>query len=199
MATVSAFYQLPKSLFEAEQYQGLSNDAKLLYSLMRDRYRLSVMNNWQDALGVFIKMARKTICDLLKRSEPTVRKIIAELIQVGLIIEKRMGLTQCNRIYVQLLEGEKENDSQSCPPKNNDSAKKPTSVPERKPFAPNKNNRNQTQYKKLIQKPEFPHNGDIWEENGQQYTYHHGYIQRYYEAEELNQLFFNPIASAAKA
>ena len=154
--------------------------------MMRDRFRLSIKNDWRDAMGVFIKMARKTICDLLKRSEPTVRKIIAELIGVGLIIEKRVGLTQCNKIYVQPLEGESESVFQSSTKGTADSAKKADSVPDRKPFASNKNNHRQIQFRKLTSKPDFPQNGDIWEENGQKYTFHHGYTQRYYEPEELN-------------
>ena len=198
---VSAFYQLPKSLFADEKYQVLSNDAKLLYTMMRDRFRLSMINNWKDVMGVYIKMTRKAICDLLKRSEPTVRKIIAELIEIGLIKEKRVGLTQANKIYVQLLDGESETAFQSREKTNEQSEKNPDFVPDRKPFASNKNYRKQIQFRKLNSKPEFPQNGDVWEENGQKYTYHHGYTQRYYDAEYLASFsydFMNGINPAAK-
>ena len=200
-ATVSlgAFYQLPKSLFAEEKYQGLSNDAKLLYTMMRDRYRLSIQNNWKDTLGVYIRMTRKAICDLLKRSEPTVRKIIAELREIGLIIEKRVGLTQCNKIYVQLFEGESESTFHSTKKVSADSATKPDYVPERKPFTPNKNYRKIIQFRKLTSKPDFPQNGDIWEENGECFTYHHGYIQRYYTEELLNSIGFDPYKEAREA
>ena len=187
----AAFYQLPKPLFENEKYQGLSSDAKLLYALMRDRLRLSIMNNWRDALGVFIKMARKAMCDLLRRSEPTIRKIVAELVGVGLIIEKRVGLTQCNRIYVQLMVGESEGAVHSGSKAADQSAKKPASVPERKPVSPNKNHRNQIHFRELTKKPELPQEGDIWEENGQKNTFHHGYTQRCYDPAELDALFNN--------
>jgi len=190
----AAFYQLPKALFAEERYQGLSLEAKLLYTLMRDRYRLSLKNNWRDAMGVFIKMTRKAICALLKRSEPTVRKIIAELKKFGLIIEKRVGLTQANKIYVQLLAGESETSLQSSEKGSSDSAKKPDFVPDRKDFSPNKNYRKQIQFRKLTSKPDYPQNGDIWEENGQLLTYNRGSIQHYYLPGELDQLFFDPFS-----
>ena len=196
---VAAFYQLPKSLFADEKYQGLSNDAKLLYTMMRDRFRLSIMNNWKDAIGVYIKMTRKAICDLLKRSEPTVRKIIAELIGIGLIKEKRVGLTQANKIYVQLLEGESETTFQSKEKSNPSSATKPDFVPERKPFAPNKNYRKQIQFRRLTSKPDLPQNGDIWEENGQKYSYHHGFTQRYYDAVDFANLGFDLYGDGSQA
>ena len=199
--TIGAFYQLPKSLFAEDKYQDLSIEAKLLYSMMRDRYRLSVKNNWRDAMGVFIKMTRKAICGLLKRSEPTVRKIIAELIEIGLIIEKRVGLTQCNKIYVQLLEGESENAFPSGEKTDERSAKKPDFASERKPFSPNKNYRKQIQFRKVTSKPDFPQNGDVWEENGQQYTFHHGFTQRYYDPRELDRLavdLYSLVPHAAK-
>ena len=193
MAYNGAFYQLPKSLFANEKYRELTIEAKLLYAIMRDRFRLSIQNQdkWNDALGIYIKMARKTMCDLLQRSEPTIRKIVAELVSVGLISERRMGLTQCNRIYVQGMEGESETVLRSGAKDSNQSETKPASAPEQKPVSPNKNPRSQIQFRKLTKKPEFPKDGDIWEENGQKCTYHHGYTQRYYEPEVLNALFYN--------
>lgn len=163
--------------------------------MMRDRYRLSLKNNWRDKVGIFIKMTRQYICAMLKRSEPTVRKIIGELKRVGLIIEKRMGLTQANKIYVQLLEGESESDFH---PKEKFSSvleQKPGFAPDRKQFSGNKNYRKQIQFRKLTTKPAVPQNGDIWEENGQMWIYHRGYTQRYHSAEELNTLCFDPFAN----
>jgi hypothetical protein len=192
--TTAAFYQLPKPLFTEEKYQVLSTDAKMLYALMRDRFRLSLKNNWRDSLGVYIKMTRAYICSILKRSEPTVRKIIGELKKLGLIIEKRMGLTQANKIYVQPLEGENEKDfypkgkSVSAP------EQKAGFAPDRKGVTANKNYRKQIQFRKLTTKPAIPQNGDIWEENGKLWTYHHGYTQRYYTGEEINALYFDPFS-----
>lgn len=192
--TTTAFYQLPKPLFTEEKYQVLSSDAKMLYALMRDRFKLSLKNHWRDSIGVYIKMTRVNICALLKRSEPTVRKIIAELKKVGLLIEKRMGLTQANKIYVQLLDGECETDFQPkekvvCVPEH-----KQGFAPDRNGFSRSKTNSKHIHFRKLTSKPDIPQNGDIWEDNGQLWTYHHGYTQRYHAPGELKQLCFDPFA-----
>ena len=185
------FFTIPKLLNIDSRYASLSVEAKYAYGLMRDRFQLSLKNNFTDAVGTFIYMSRNTLADFLKKSLPTVRKIVRELIGVGLIIEKRIGLTQCNKIYVQLLDGEYENSFVSSEKVPVESTKKPDSVPDRKDFAPSKNHRKQIQFRKLTSKPDLPQNGDIWEENGQLYTYHHGYTQRYYTGEELNRLCFD--------
>jgi len=189
---VAAFYQLPKVLVMDEKYQNLSIEAKFLYTLMRDCYKLSIMNNWRDAVGIFIKMTRKTICKLLNRSEPTVRKIIEELKKAGLITEKRVGLTKANKIYVQPLAGENETPLQSKAKEPVASTTKPGFVPERKDSSPNKTNRKQTQFRKLTSKPELPREGDIWEENGQEYVFLRGYTQRHYSADEIDRIVYDP-------
>lgn len=105
--TESYFIMLNR-LDEDEQYADLSIHAKYLYGKMRDILKLSIRNNWQDENGFYIRMTRDRMAKLLKCSLPTVRKIVKELIQFGLLKEKREGLTKSNRLYVQLLPGENE-------------------------------------------------------------------------------------------
>ena len=143
-----AYYALPKPLFIDVRYVSISIEAKTLYACLRDRLNLSIKNNeekkgsWEDESGVYILMARKSIAEFLKRSLPTVRKIIGELKKVGLLRERRMGLTKCNRLYVQPLEGE--NSAPLAPekdlPANGNilpSSGKGVFIPEGKPFASN--------------------------------------------------------------
>ncbi|MDL2319311.1 replication initiator protein A [Eubacteriales bacterium OttesenSCG-928-A19] len=104
------YFTVPKMLDDDPRYQKLSVAAKYLYARMRDTLKLSVMNGWKDKLGYYIKMTRERMARLLNMSLPTVRKILRELKAVGLIIDIRMGLTRCNRIYVQPLPGETEED-----------------------------------------------------------------------------------------
>jgi len=127
----------PKPFFTNEAYKKLSNDAKTLYAIMRDRFNLSQKNGWQDERGTFILMARKAIAEFLNRSLPTVRKIIRELISAGLIAEKRIGLTHCNHIYVQPLKDESEGILPSKEKKSALSSEKASSFPEGKKVAPN--------------------------------------------------------------
>ena len=42
---------IPKMLFQEKQYEKLSVDAKLLYSLLLDRKTLANMNGWIDQNG----------------------------------------------------------------------------------------------------------------------------------------------------
>lgn len=42
------FYQLPKVLFTNPLYKGISNDAKVAYALLKDRFNYSIRNNWVD-------------------------------------------------------------------------------------------------------------------------------------------------------
>ena len=45
------FYQLPKVFFTNPKYTKLSNDAKITWSILRDRLDLSIRNNWVDENG----------------------------------------------------------------------------------------------------------------------------------------------------
>lgn len=135
MAT-QPYIALPKALLRDEQYQGMSTDARFLYAYMRDVLRLSMQNGWQDERGYYIKLSRATIGKLLKRSLPTVRKIIGELTALGLVVDRRMGLTRCNRLYVRLLKGETMADFQPKEKPQAASAKKQGFKPERNAFSP---------------------------------------------------------------
>lgn len=43
-----AFYQVPKDIVEEEPFCRMSNDSKLLYSIVLDRVKLSRKNGWVD-------------------------------------------------------------------------------------------------------------------------------------------------------
>jgi len=95
------FYQMPKFLFEGEFKAGLNNDARVLYSLLRDRHELSLLNNWVNENNeVFLIYSREEMADMLGVSQPTLRKAIMQLKQSGLMEEERIGLNRANRIYL---------------------------------------------------------------------------------------------------
>lgn len=99
--TKGRFYQMPKFLFEGDLKKGLSNDAKVLYSLLKDRHELSLQNNWVNERNeVYLVYAREDMADMLGCSQPTLRKAIKQLISCGLMEEERMGLNRANRIYL---------------------------------------------------------------------------------------------------
>jgi hypothetical protein len=102
------FYQLPKFLFGKDSYFGkLSNDAKVLYSILRDRHELSLSNGWEDENhDVYLIYSRNDMADLLNMSQPTLRKVIKELIKYNLMEEVRQGLNKPNLIYLNYIEFE---------------------------------------------------------------------------------------------
>lgn len=99
---LARFYQVPKELFENPEYDNLSNEAKLLYSLILDRMTLSLKNktSWIDENGnVYCYYANQAAQEVLKRSERIIIKLKKELHQAGLLLEERQGLNKPNKLY----------------------------------------------------------------------------------------------------
>lgn len=94
------FYQLPKFLF-TEEFKGLSNDAKVLYALIKDRHSLSIQNGWVDEDDhVYLIFSREAIMEMLDVSNKTAVKVMAELKKFDLLREKRQGQGKPNLIYL---------------------------------------------------------------------------------------------------
>ncbi|MBQ9695806.1 MAG: replication initiator protein A [Oscillospiraceae bacterium] len=95
------FMKLPVMLFTEPQFEGLSNDAKLLYSLLLDRTRLSLRNGWQDAEGhIYIHFKNAEIQQVLHVGAQKAVKTLRELEEVGLIRKKHIGLGKPDIIFV---------------------------------------------------------------------------------------------------
>ena len=95
-----AFYKIPKFLW-ADEFKGLSNDAKVLYALLRDRCDLSKKNDWVDDYGrVFLIYTREEMGGMLEASKTKTLKSVKELLKHKLIFEKRNGLNKPNWIYI---------------------------------------------------------------------------------------------------
>jgi len=96
----STFYQMPKFLFNAE-FAKMSNDARVLYTIMRSRHELSMKNGWHDENGeVYIYFKREDMQAMLNLSEKTVTKIVKELKSFALMEEQRQGINKPNKIYL---------------------------------------------------------------------------------------------------
>lgn len=94
------FYRLPKALITDSRFNGLSNNAKLLYGLMLDRMSLSQKRGWFDEENrVFIKYSLNNIEEDLNVSHKTASVLLRELQAIGLIeMVQRSGMA--NIIYV---------------------------------------------------------------------------------------------------
>ena len=96
------FFQLSKSLVFNDEYKDLPPLAKLLYTVLRDRVKLSLKNQWYDSDGfVFIKYSRESMAsDLHIGSVNTISKMMKKLEELDLIEEHRLGQGKANYIYV---------------------------------------------------------------------------------------------------
>jgi len=100
--TTTRFYQLPKELFENPIYREVSAEAKVLYTMLKDRMLLSEKNKeeWEDENGnLYCYFSNESAQKYLNRSEPYIIKLKKELHQAGLILEVRQGVNKPNRIY----------------------------------------------------------------------------------------------------
>ena len=90
------YAQLPKSLIKLP----ISNDAKLLFTLLNDRFQLSLKNDFKDEDGcVFCYFSNREICEKLRCAHGKATKLLRELEDAGLIYrEKTIG--KADHIYV---------------------------------------------------------------------------------------------------
>ncbi|MBL7566117.1 replication initiator protein A [Staphylococcus saccharolyticus] len=96
------FYQLPKVFFTNPKYTNLSNDAKITWSILRDRLDLSIRNNWVDENGdIFFIYTNEKLKSILNISSPNkLSKIKKELAQANLFSQIRVGLNKPNKLYI---------------------------------------------------------------------------------------------------
>jgi len=96
------FYQLPKAFFHNPKYIDMKNETKIAYALLRDLLELSIKNNWINSNNeVYVKLSRVKLMQRLNiKGTATMTKIIKELKDYELIVERRVGLNKVNEIYV---------------------------------------------------------------------------------------------------
>jgi len=97
-----AFHQMPRFLTSGEFIGSkLSNDARVLYTLMLDRYKLSLKNGWYDDNDeVYIYFKKEEMEFQLGLSKMTVLKVMRELKNHSLVKETKQGLNRPNKIYL---------------------------------------------------------------------------------------------------
>lgn len=103
------FYRLPKALFTNDFYKKMKPETKLAYAIFKDRFELSIQNNWVDDQGdVYLLFSVKKMQEILGFSNKKVIAIKKELTEYELIEEERQGLNKANRIYVGAIKTENE-------------------------------------------------------------------------------------------
>nr|WP_315021724.1 replication initiator protein A [uncultured Aminipila sp.] len=159
--TTEVFYQLPKFLFSEKYNKKLSNNAKILYALLKDRHSLSTKNNLVDENGdIYMLFSRQKMTLELKLSEPTVLKAIKELKDCDLLDEIQVGQGRANRLYLKKPALKNVNNTQDKivesiemqkTQKNFGSASIKTLLLEPKKLCPNNNNYNNTDLNNISQ------------------------------------------------
>ena len=95
------FYQLPKYLFEDSYFKKMSAEAKIMYALLKDRFELSIQNEWVDKNNnIYFIFSNKHLCEYLGYAEQKIIKLKKELISFNLLTQERVGLNKPNRLYL---------------------------------------------------------------------------------------------------
>lgn len=112
----SRFFMLYKELFKGK-YLKLNNNDRVIYSVLLDRFELSIQNGWVDEEGsIYFYFTQKTLSESCAVSERTVRNSIEQLKDAGLIESVRQGMNLPNRLYLLKPEYQEKQAEKSCEP-----------------------------------------------------------------------------------
>ena len=101
----NSYYQMPQELFESEKYKNVSIEAKVIYSFLLNRMKLSKMNHWVNAKGeIYLIYTRKEIQSKLNLSDKPITRAFKELRETKLIKEEKQGFGKPNLIYIGKIE-----------------------------------------------------------------------------------------------
>ncbi|MFM0788392.1 replication initiator protein A [Streptococcus suis] len=99
--TSERFYRIPKVLVESVYYRQMSTESKFTYAILKDRFELSLKNNWIDENGdVYLIFTVEELQTILGFGNKKVIKLKKELAEYGLLEEVRQGLNKPNRLYL---------------------------------------------------------------------------------------------------
>lgn len=98
-----AYAKMYKFLLDIEE---LDSDSIVLYTMLRDRFNLSLQNNWVNNKGeVYLIYTIDDMCKLIKRSKQKVYKSLNKLKAIGLVETERSGYNKANHIYITDISG----------------------------------------------------------------------------------------------
>ena len=104
-ATVRRFAQLPGFLFEEEAFKPITNEGKILYTMLLRRTELSRQHGWTDKQGrVYIYFTIEETVELLHCGRQKAVNTLRELQQVSLLEIRRQGCGRPNRLYPRFYE-----------------------------------------------------------------------------------------------
>ena len=90
------YYQFPDFLLRAP----ISQTAKLAYMVLYDRARLSQKNDWIVEGKIYTVYSIADLAETLGKSESTIKSVLNELADNGLLIRRSGGFAKANILYV---------------------------------------------------------------------------------------------------
>ena len=94
-----SYFQFPVFLMELP----LSQTARITYMILYDRARLSQKNGWVDEEGrVYFVFPIREICKTIGRGESAIKQALNDLEMAGLLVRKRGGFANANRLYLRI-------------------------------------------------------------------------------------------------
>ncbi len=105
--------QVPKMLFQVEEFKNLSNTAKILYSLFLDRLKFAVQNGWVDHNGdLFVIYPKSEMKKDLNTTRYGVDQAVQELVKIGKLVRIVQNDGKANHFYINdIYENEMEEES----------------------------------------------------------------------------------------
>lgn len=95
------FFQLPKWLFKGKYEKMLTNNERILYAILRERFSISIANEWTDEAGnIFFYYKQEELAECSCLCIRTVQRSIKNLKAAGLLDEERSGANIPNRLYL---------------------------------------------------------------------------------------------------
>ena len=99
------FYQLPVQFYTDNKYRSLTQNAKVAYAILRNQAQLSYRNGFfEDNGDVYIYYSWKKLEEVIGVSHGTVKKILSDLEQIGLIERCKQFYNSASKIYVRQLD-----------------------------------------------------------------------------------------------
>ncbi|MBO7747920.1 replication initiator protein A [Paenibacillus sp. MWE-103] len=98
---MTSYYQLPKEILDNIKYAKMKPNALKLYIKVLDITKVSILNGWKDEVGnYFVKFSQMDSEKKIGMSAPTFRGAKKELIELGLLFEKKQPQGLPSILYV---------------------------------------------------------------------------------------------------
>ena len=95
------FIPVPNKLLHNQEYFKISANAKLIYILFIERLGLSKQNKFcNNNEEIYIVYCQKKLCEILNKTDKTIKKAIDELIENKLIYKEKTGIGKLDKYYI---------------------------------------------------------------------------------------------------